>query len=140
VIESILDALSYAVNVEYIVVRVAMLICDTIGIIILMATVFKSAYHYFHKEKHVKLMLAQGIALALEFKLAAEVLRTITVREVSELIVLGSIILLRGAITVLIHWEIKTEKAEIALEVQEEAQAAMQAIKEGAVNEHEHKL
>jgi len=131
VIESILDALSYAVNVEYIIVRVAMLICDTIGIVILMATVFKSAYHYFHKEKHVKLMLAQGIALALEFKLAAEVLRTITVREVNELIVLGSIILLRGAITVLIHWEIKTEKAEIALEEQDKARAA----KEGVADE-----
>jgi len=121
VINLILDALSYAANVEYTIVRIAMLICDMIGIVILMATVFKSAYHYFHKEKHVKLMLAQGIALALEFKLAAEVLRTITVREVNELIVLGSIVLLRGAITVLIHWEIKTEKAEIALEERDKA-------------------
>ena len=123
-INLILDALSYAANVEYTIVRIAMLICDMIGIVILMATVFKSAYHYFHKEKHVKLMLAQGIALALEFKLAAEVLRTITVREVNELIVLGSIVLLRGAITVLIHWEIKTEKAEIALEERDKAKAA----------------
>ena len=121
-LESIADALSYAYGVEIVVVRIAMMLCDMIGIIVLMTTVIKNAYRYFHRKKHVKLMLAQGIALALEFKLAAEVLRTITVREVSELIVLGSIILLRGAITLLIHWEIKTEKAEIALEQEQEAQ------------------
>lgn len=51
------------------------------------------------------------IALALEFKLGGEVLRTVIVREQAELIILGAIILLRGALTFLIHWEIKVEES-----------------------------
>ena len=101
-----------AQEIETIIIKMAIMLCDAIGVSVLMITVFKSAVNYFRKDRHVKLMLAQGIALALEFKLAAEVLRTITVRDITELIILGSIILLRGAITILIHWEIKSEKAE----------------------------
>jgi len=59
-------------------------------------------------------MLAQGIALALEFKLGGEVLRTVIVREWNELLILGGIILLRGALTFLIHWEIKNEESRMA--------------------------
>ena len=58
----------------------------------------------------VRLVLAQGIALALSFKLGAEVLRTVIVREWNELMILGAIILLRAALTFLIHWEIKNEE------------------------------
>ena len=108
----ILSAMYHAKEIEEIVVGIAILICDLIGIVVLMTVVFKSLWCYFHRTRHVKLMLAQGIALALEFKLAGEVLRTITVRELNELIILGTIIALRGAITLLIHWEIKTEKKE----------------------------
>jgi uncharacterized membrane protein len=95
-----------------IIIRVAIIICNAIGVLVILNTVFSSTINYFHKDRHVKQMLAKGIALALEFKLAAEVLRTVTVRELNELIILGTIILLRGAITLLIHWEIKTELAD----------------------------
>ena len=53
---------------------------------------------------------AEGIALALEFKLGGEVLRTVIVREWTELLILGAIIALRGALTLLIHWEISVEE------------------------------
>jgi len=125
-LSTVRDFLAVVYDVEVIVIRIAILLCDAIGVIVLMATVFKSVYNYFHRDRHVKLMLAQGIALALEFKLAGEVLRTVTVREWSELVVLGTIIALRGAITLLIHWEIKTEKADDETERQlklEEAKA-----------------
>ena len=97
---------------EVILIDISIIICDMIGLVVLLTAVFKSVWAHFHKDLHVKLMLAQGIALALEFKLAGEVLRTVTVRDWSELVVLATIIVLRGAITLLIHWEIKTEKAE----------------------------
>ena len=35
------------------------------------------------------------------------------VREMSELLTLGLVILLRGALTLILHWEIKTEEARI---------------------------
>ena len=109
---SILEALSLVGEAELIIVKIAITICDMIGVAVLMTTVIKSVINYFHKDRHVKLVLAQGIALALEFKLAGEVLRTVTVRDWNELVILGAIIVLRGAITVLIHWEIKAEKNE----------------------------
>ena len=118
--EAMTNALYHAHEIELIVIRIAILICDAIGVMVLLTTVGKSIVNYFHKDRHVKLMLAQGIALALEFKLAAEVLRTVTVREINELIILGTIIMLRGAITLLIHWEIKSEKAEEAEELNQQ--------------------
>ena len=64
----------------------------------------------------LRLDLAQGIAVSLEFKMGSEVLRTVVVREWEELGILGAVILLRGLLTLLIHWEIKHE--EKALEKQ----------------------
>ena len=60
--------------------------------------------------------MAQGIALALEFKMGGEVLRTVVVREWAELGILGAIIVLRGALTLLIHWEIRNEENAIEKE------------------------
>ena len=70
----------------------------------------------------IRLTLAQGIALALEFKMGGEVLRTVVVREWAELGILGAIIILRGALTFLIHWEINNEKKEL-IEMEEIAKA-----------------
>ncbi|HIY52424.1 MAG TPA: DUF1622 domain-containing protein, partial [Candidatus Agathobaculum merdavium] len=39
-----------------------------------------------------------------------EILRTVIVREYREIGIVGAIILLRAALTVLIHWEIKNEE------------------------------
>lgn len=80
------------------------------GIAILLITVGKSIIGYFRRNEHIRLDLAEGIALALEFKLGGEVLRTVIVREWTELLILGAIIALRGALTLLIHWEISVEE------------------------------
>ena len=90
----------------------ALVLCDFIGIFILLLTVVKSFVKYFQRYKRTKIELAKGIALALEFKLAGEVLRSVTVRTWSELAILGTIVALRAAIALLIHWEIRTEKSQ----------------------------
>ena len=64
------------------------------------------------KKDGIRLSLAQGIALALEFKLGSEVMRTVILDEVNDLIITGAIVLMRAAMTFLIHWEIKNEKAD----------------------------
>ncbi len=92
-----------------------------------MVTAVKSIIGCINRTSHVRLYLAQGISLALEFKLGGEVLRTVIVRELSELLVLGLVILLRGALTLIIHWEIKVEEARIgesAQEAEEKEEAA----------------
>ena len=45
--------------------------------------------------------------MGLEFKMAAEILKTVLVQEMSELYVLGAVILLRALLSVLIHFEMK---------------------------------
>ena len=79
---------------------------------VLMITSVQGIIGYFKKDPHIRLKLAQGIALALEFKLGGEVLRTVLARDWNELAILGAVIALRGALTVLLHWEIKNEKRE----------------------------
>ncbi len=95
------------------VVQCGILLMECVGVVILLFTTFKSIWGCLKRDPHVRLTLAKGIALALEFKLGGEVLRTVIVREWPELVILGAIILLRGALTFLIHWEIKTEEANL---------------------------
>lgn len=96
-----------------ILVQYGILFLEFAGVIILLYTAAKCLWTWISKKGRVQLELAKGIALALEFKLGGEVLRTVIVREQSELIILGAIILLRGALTFLIHWEIKGEESRI---------------------------
>ena len=95
------------------VVQYGVLLLECAGVGVLLVTAIKSIIGCVKRTPHVRLYLAQGISLALEFKLGGEVLRTVIVRELSELLVLGLVILLRGALTLIIHWEIKTEEARI---------------------------
>jgi uncharacterized membrane protein len=86
------------------------LLIELIGIGVLVYTVFKTLIGLFRRHERVRLDLAEGIALSLEFKLGGELLRTVIVREWEELLILGAIVLLRAAMTFLIQWEIRIEK------------------------------
>ncbi len=95
------------------IVEFSTFLLELFGVCILVYTAIKSFIFWLKKDDSIRLELAQGIALALEFKMGGEVLRTVVVREKSELVILGAIILLRGVLTFLIHWEIKNEKKEL---------------------------
>jgi uncharacterized membrane protein len=92
------------------VVEYAVLLIELIGVGVILFAVGRAVYDVFRRNRLVRLSLAEGIALALEFKLGAELLRTLTVREWNELLILGAVILLRAAMTFLIQWEIRLEK------------------------------
>ncbi|WP_325214125.1 DUF1622 domain-containing protein [Oscillibacter sp.] len=100
-------------DVFQLVVQYGVLLLECAGVAVLLVTAVKSMIGCVRHTPHIRLYLAQGISLALEFKLGGEVLRTVLVRELSELMVLGLVILLRGALTFIIHWEIKTEEARM---------------------------
>ena len=51
--------------------------------------------------------LAKGLATGLEFKLAAEILKTVLIQSMDELYILGAVILLRALMSILIHFEMK---------------------------------
>ena len=106
--------LSVIESVFTVVVEAAILFMEAIGVAVLLVTAVKSLIALFRKDDHVRLRLAEGIGLALEFKIGSEVLRTLIVREWNELAILGAIVLLRAAITFLIQWEIKNEKKQLS--------------------------
>ena len=108
-----MEVLNQIEGVFQLVVQCGILLMECVGVTILLVTTAKSIWGCLTRDPHVRLTLAKGIALALEFKLGGEVLRTVIVREWSELAILGAIIVLRGALTFLIHWEIKTEEASL---------------------------
>ncbi len=96
------------------IVEICCILMELFGIAVLVFTALKCFVQWIcRSNEHLRLNLAQGIALSLEFKMGSEVLRTVVVRAKEELIILGAIILLRGILTFLIHWEIKNEKHEI---------------------------
>ena len=92
------------------VVQFSVTVLEFFGVFILVYTAVRCFISWTRKDHFVRLDLAQGIALALEFKLGGEVLRTVITRDRDELFILGAIILLRGVLTFLIHWEIKNEE------------------------------
>jgi len=57
--------------------------------------------------ENLRLSLARNLALSLEFAIGSEILRTLLVRDLNELYVLAAIIVLRGGLSLLIHWEIR---------------------------------
>lgn len=96
------------------IVQICTIGLELIGIIVLVSSALSCFIRWLRKEREsIRLDLAQGIALALEFKMGGEVLRTVVVREWSELGILGAIIVLRAALAFLIHWEIHNEKSEL---------------------------
>ena len=78
----------------------------------LLFTAVKAIVNLFRRKGNVRLTLAEGIALSLEFKLGGELLRTVMVESWEELLTIGGIILLRAAMTFLIQWEIRIEKRD----------------------------
>jgi uncharacterized membrane protein len=92
------------------VVHLCAMLMEIFGVSVLVFTAARSFVRWCCRQPEVRLDLAQGIALALEFKLGGEVLRTVVVRDWEELGILGAIIVLRGLLTFLIHWEIKNEE------------------------------
>ena len=65
---------------------------------------------FFNKKLNLQSHLATGLATGLEFKVAAEILKTVLVHDLSELLVLGAVILLRALLSILIHFEMKNHE------------------------------
>ena len=89
-------------------------ILEFMRILIVTIGAFRAFYHYiktmlFKDHFPVKHQFANSMATGLEFKLAAEILTTVLIQSLSELVILGSIFLLRVLMTIVIEWEIKED-------------------------------
>lgn len=106
-------------------VEFAIVIFEFIGVGIIIFAGMKGFIGYVRRSPKMKITLAQGLAIGLEFKLGSEILKTVIVRDWTEIATVAGIIALRAALTFLIHWEIKEENKDM-LE-QEERQRAEQS-------------
>ncbi|MEG2350528.1 MAG: DUF1622 domain-containing protein [Hungatella sp.] len=94
------------------VVDIAIILFEFVGVFVIIIAGIRGVLDYLKHNPQIRLNLATGMALGLEFKLGSEILRTVVVRELSEIATVAAIIALRAALTFLIHWEIKVEKAD----------------------------
>ena len=95
-------------------VNLAMLLFEYIGVGVITFAGLQGLVNYLRRSPDTRLTLAQGLAMGLEFKLGSEILRTVIVRSLSEIAIVGSIIALRAVLTVLIHWNEKADEAAAA--------------------------
>ena len=61
---------------------------------------------------HVVVDLGKALSLALEFKMGAEIIKTVVIHNLEELAILGVVIVIRALLAFIIHWEIRTEERE----------------------------
>lgn len=94
------------------VLEILIPLCELMGIFIVAVSAVGAFGGYLkglitRTQANIKFELANGLALSLEFKMAAEILKTVLVRDLNELVVLGAVIVLRALLSLLIHVEMK---------------------------------
>lgn len=87
----------------------------------------------------MRIRFARTISLGLEFYLAAEIFKTVMIKEPADLISVAVIVVLRTVMAVVVHWEMKhdmeTLKEEQELEhAQEHQQKSKPALDHGPVS------
>ena len=90
---------------------------EIIGVLVIFCSAVIAFVHYIENtflKKHLDIQhgLAEGLAMGLEFEMAAEILKTILIQSLEEIYILGGIIVLRIALSLLIHFENRTHKKE----------------------------
>ena len=104
---------------EYIlhhIAEIAVYTLELIGILIIVIGTLHALSLFIVRIKrkeptNVVLALGRSLALALEFKMGAEIVNTVIVRELSELAVLTVVILIRALLAFIIHWEMRMENS-----------------------------
>ena len=54
--------------------------------------------------------LGKALSLALEFKMGAEIIKTVVIHNLEELAILGIVIVIRALLAFIIHWEIHLDE------------------------------
>ncbi len=94
-------------------------VLEIMGIFVVVWTSLHSFFEYLQnsfmrKRNDIQLHLSKGLATGLEFKLAAEILKTVLVQSMDELYILGAVILLRALMSALIHFEMRAMAHDLA--------------------------
>ena len=90
-------------------------ILEMVGIIIIIVGSFRALIGLIRciikrKPFHVVIDLGKALSLALEFKMGAEIIKTVIIHNLEELAILGVVIIIRALLAFIIHWEIRLEE------------------------------
>lgn len=66
----------------------------------------KNSFNF--SDDDVAIDFAKAMSLSLEFKLAAEIIKTVVIRTLDEFIILAAVAILRVVLTFVLHWELKS--------------------------------
>ncbi|SJZ41485.1 DUF1622 domain-containing protein [Garciella nitratireducens] len=97
-----------------IVVPIIIHLLEAMGVFIIFFSAVKAFFQYARRifdfsDESIKINFARALALGLEFKMGAEILKTLLVRTLDEMFILASVVIIRIILTFVIHWEIKSE-------------------------------
>ena len=93
----------------------AISVFEIIGILVVCFAGIKGFWQYcqntlMRKKVDFQVDFAMGLAVGLEFKMAAEILKTVLLQSLDEIYMLGAVILLRALLSLLIHFELSSHK------------------------------
>ncbi|MDU2123495.1 MAG: DUF1622 domain-containing protein [Clostridium celatum] len=90
---------------------------ELMGILILTLGVFTAFYHYiqkifFKKKVNIKYEFADVMITTLDFKLASEILKTVTIKSMDEVVILASVFIIRIIMTFVLEKEMQIEESK----------------------------
>ena len=100
-------------NLIHLILIYAIDLIELFGIFIITAGSLRAFLLYLKAMLHkrdtpFRHQLANAMTIGLEFKMAAEILKTVLIQNLSELLILGAVILLRALLAFMIRTEMKT--------------------------------
>ncbi|MDY0235936.1 MAG: DUF1622 domain-containing protein [Gudongella sp.] len=84
---------------------------EFIGVLIIAIAAIRGVFKFFQngfnfRGDDVSIDFAKAMALSLEFKLAAEIIKTVVIRTLDEFFILAAVAILRVVLTFVLHWEL----------------------------------
>ena len=111
-------------NIIEIFLPVLIHILELMGVAIISFGAVRSLITYFRRQfrtgnrrrltdaqgaSNVKIMLGTSLELGLEYKMGAEIIKTVLIRDLSEIWILAAVIILRALLSILLHVEMHAE-------------------------------
>ncbi|MBC7196493.1 MAG: DUF1622 domain-containing protein [Deferribacterales bacterium] len=91
---------------------------ELIGVLIIVVAAIRSLYRFFRNgfnfnDDELGFSFAKAMTLSLEFKLAAEIIKTVLIRNIDEFIILAAVAILRVVLSFVLHWELSISSKEM---------------------------
>ena len=102
-------------EILYPIAEISASVLELVGIVIIIVGSFRALLLLIKRiiEKkpfRVATDLGRALSLALEFKMGAEIIKTVIIHNLEELAILGIVIVIRALLAFIIHWEIQLDE------------------------------